>query len=177
MDEKLDLNAVLDVLADAHRLFLFESHWSNKEHATKNGVPCDPADADAWSGLGAVEKILLTRGQYKHLAQVVSELEQDCEEALCSFDETHSHRELIELWYSTMGRIAEQLKLNMYAPLFPATEEEFNAEEDMSILFIPKEFDDQLEQSHRDSEARMEESLRKDRADAWFAASLHRDDE
>lgn len=169
----MDKESILDIIAEAHKILILKQNWSEEPFCTKKGIECDPLDADAWSVLGSLEKVLLDKSQYTLLPTVVSELEKDCDVPLCLFEEEHCHREVMELLYTTMGRLADDLNYNMYAPLFPIIEDEFNPDEDISVLFIPKEFDEALEKADKEIEERMEEARKRDHE----LLSFYRDDE
>lgn len=148
---------LLDTLSSVHNILMLSKNWSQSSSCFKDGKPCKPVDADQWSLLGTIEKVLVSQDKYDALPQVIAELEKDNAIAVSDFDEQHSHRELLEYLYNTLDRVAESLGYNMYAPLFPV---EDNVEEDSyGLFFIPKEFDEELERAEREAEDRYNEHL------------------
>lgn len=148
---------LLDTLSLVHDLLMIAKNWSQSSSCYKNGKPCKVVEAEQWSLLGAIEKSLISQDKYEALPQVIAELEKDNSIRVSDFDEHHSHRELLEYLYNTLGRVAEDLGYNMYAPLFPI--EDNLGEGDIGLFFVPKEFDEELERSEREAEERYNEHL------------------
>lgn len=149
----------LEILAEAQRLIFFEKAWSKNCAATKAGEMCPPWDlhADAWSLFGAIEKVLTDRNEYRHLLDIAAIICQNINEPLLAFDSNHSHDEVIELLYLVMGKIAESNGLNMYRPCF--TLDSDDVQDDGFVMFVPKEFDEQLEADSKAQSDKMNEVL------------------
>lgn len=152
----------LEILAEAQALIMFEKAWSKLCSATKNGEQCPAWDlhANAWSALGAIEKVLCDKNQYRLLVDVARELENDAKELLAVYDFNHSHKEVVDLFYISMARLSESIGWNMYTPFGFLNEEDDN---DGFVFFISKEDDDAMDQYTKELEERIEESYRRDR--------------
>lgn len=175
----ISADSKLDILAEALRLIFFEKHWSKMHSATKAGTECSPwdLDADAWNAFGAVERVLSNKEQFRHLVEVVGELELDAGGSLPAFDLAHSHEEVLSLFYQTLQRLGNIAGYNMWHPWFPPnmTEEQFT-EYDSVVLFFSKEFDEEFERTNKEQKEKMEADRQHDADDAWYFLSI-RDDE
>lgn len=156
----------LETLAAAQWLFFFEKNWSKGCVATKDGESCTPWDrkANAWNSFGALENVLIDRDQYRHLLSIVAELEKDAGEALIKFDATHSHQEVIDLFYATMARLCDQINWSMLTPLFPVSEDvEYN------VLYMDNDDLKAMDIADEEAERRFNEALDRDSYEASLA--------
>lgn len=160
---------VLDVLAEAQKLIFLEKNWSKFCAATKSGHQSAPWDlhADAWSIFGAIEKVLLDKKRYNFLLTIASKVEVFTDEPLLKYDLTHSHKEVMELFYRAMQPIAEELNLNMYSPLFASNED--LGEDEYPVFFILKDLDKALDEEDDRLEVIREERRRQDHLDLQYS--------
>lgn len=175
----ISADSKLDILAEALRLIFFEKHWSKNVSASKAGVECSPWDlqADAWSAFGSIERVLSNKEQFRHLVEVAGELELDAGESLPAFDSTHSHEEVLTLFYKTLQRLGDLAGYNMWYPWFPPnmTEEDFT-EYDSVVMFFCKQDDEEFERESKAQEERMDEARRLEDEENYYLLSI-RDDE